>query len=220
MSDQKLTNQSLVEVLNWRYAVKKFDAARPVSSADWQTLEESLLLAPSSYGLQPYKFVVVTNPQVKSELLPHAYNQPQIVDASHLVVFAAKNDLTEADIDDYINRVVETRGTPREMLEDYAAMMKGFQKMLEANGLMQAWTARQAYVPLGFLLESAALLGIDACPMEGIDPNAFTQILKLDEEGYTAVAVCALGYRDAQNDWLAPLAKVRLPRERIVRDIS
>lgn len=161
--------------------------------------------------------MVVTDPKMKQELLPHAYTQSQITDCSHLVVFGAKNDLTEGDIDDYVNLIAETRRMPREALAGYEAAMKNFRKTAEDNGFIKVWTAKQTYLPLGFLLESAALLGVDACPMEGFNAEEFTRVLGLDKEGYAAVAICALGFRDTENDPFAPLAKVRKPREQIVR---
>ena len=214
MNNELPTNETILEQLNWRYAVKTFDPAGKISDEDWQTLEQSLILAPSSFGLQPYKFIVITEQKLKEQLLPAAWNQSQITDCSHLVVVAAKNTLTEADIDHYLDRVIEVRGVPRETLSDYDKMMKGFQKTAQEQGWSGAWTARQAYIALGFLLETAAFLKIDACPMEGFEPSKFNEILGLED--YSATAICALGYRDEENDWLAKMPKVRFPKDELI----
>ncbi|HXG84433.1 MAG TPA: NAD(P)H-dependent oxidoreductase [Pyrinomonadaceae bacterium] len=213
-SNKQVSNETILEQLNWRYAVKKFDAAKKVSDADWNTLEQSLILAPSSYGLQPYKFIVVTDENLKKELTPAAYGQTQIADCSHLVVIAYKKVLTDADVEHFVDRIVEVRGTPREQLADYENTMKGAAKQMVEDGKIETWNSRQAYIALGFLLETAALLGIDACPMEGFHPAEFDRILGLTD--YSAVVLCPLGYRDAANDYMANQAKVRFPKEELI----
>jgi nitroreductase len=209
-------NETILEQLRWRYAVKGFDKNKKVSEEDWEVLENSLILAPSSYGLQPYKFIVVTDDELREKLRPACYGQSQITDSSHLVILAAKKDLTEQDIEEYVELIQETRGTPREMLEDYIGMMKGTQQSLTENGQATAWSQRQVYIALGFLLETAAILGIDACPMEGFEPAKVDEILDLD--GYTATVLCTVGYR-AEDDWLAELDKVRFPKEKLIERI-
>jgi nitroreductase len=194
----KISTETILEQLNWRYAVKTFDASKKVSDADWNTLEQSLILAPTSYGLQPFKFVVVTGQEMKEKLRPAAYGQAQITDCSHLVVVTYKKTLSDADIEHYVDRLVEIRGTPREMLGDYVNMMKGSAKGATEGGYIETWNSRQAYLALGFLLETAALLEIDACPMEGFNPAQFN------------------GYRDAEKDWLAALPKVRFPESELI----
>ena len=215
ISDGKtVSNETIIEQLNWRYAVKKFDAGKKISDADWKVLEDSLVLAPSSYGLQPYKFIVVTDENLRKELTPAAYGQTQIADASHLVVVAYKKTLTDADVEHFVDRIVEVRSQPRESLKDYEDTMKGTAKKNADEGTIETWNSRQAYLALGFLLETAALLNIDACPMEGFNPAEFDRILGLKD--YSAVALCTLGYRDAENDWLANLPKVRFPKEELI----
>lgn len=213
-----MTNEELIEKLNWRYAVKRFDASKKISLDDWQTLEDALVLSPSSYGLQPWKFYVVTDENVKKELQPHAWNQPQIVEASHLVVIAAKKDASAEDIEKYINRVIEVRGTKREDLEMLKGMMLNSQKMAIENGFVNEWSARQCFIALGNLLTSAAVLGIDACPMEGFLPAEFDRVLGITEEGFGSVVVCAIGYR-SEDDWLSKLPKVRYENSEIVKHI-
>jgi nitroreductase len=217
MSEKLNGKETILNQLKWRYAVKKFDPAKKVSDEDWETLEQSLLLAPSSYGLQPYKFIVVTDDAKKEELKPAAWGQSQITDSSHLVVIAYKKSLSDKDIEEFVNLIVETRGTPREMLAEYEGMMKNSAKQATEGGYIETWNSRQAYIALGFLLETAAILGIDACPMEGFDAAKFNEILGLED--YSAVALCAIGYRDAENDWLAGLPKVRFPKSDLIQKI-
>ncbi len=215
MKDANRTvNERILEQLNWRYAVKKFDAGKKISDADWDTLEHSLILAPSSYGLQPYKFVVITDENLKKELMPAAYGQTQIADCSHLVVVAHKKVLTDADVEHFVERIVEVRNTPPDSMKDYENTMKATAKKNLDEGTIETWNSRQAYLALGFLLETAALLEIDACPMEGFIPAEFNRILGLED--YSSVVVCALGYRDRENDWMANLPKVRFPKEELI----
>lgn len=212
--NNRVSNEAILEQLNWRYAVKKFDATKKVSDADWNTLEQSLVLAPSSYGLQPYKFIVVTDDELKKELTPAAYGQTQIADCSHLVVIAYKKVLTDADVTHFVDRIVEVRGTPREGLAEYEETMKGAAKKQVVDGTIETWNSRQAYITLGFLMETAALLNIDACPMEGFHPGEFDRILGLTD--YTSVVLCPIGYRDAANDYIVNEAKVRFPKEELI----
>ena len=215
--NQEISREKVLELLNWRYAVKKFDAAKKVSDEDWNVLEDSLILAPSSYGLQPYKFIVVTDENLKKELSPAAYGQTQIADCSHLVVVAYKKVFTDADVDHFVERNMELRHQPHEALADYENIIKGSAKKAIADGTIETWNSRQAYIALGFLLETAALLGIDACPMEGFNPAEFNRILGLED--YSAVALCAVGYRNEEKDYLANLPKVRLPKEELIERI-
>ncbi len=214
-----MTNEELIEQLKWRYAVKRFDANRKISDADWKTLETALILSPSSYGLQPWKFYVVTDETVKKKLQAHAWNQPQIVEASHLIVIAAKKDANPADIEKYINRVIEVRGTKREDLEILKGMMLSSQKMASENNFLNEWAARQCFIALGVILTATAMLGIDACPMEGFLPQEFDRVLGIDQEGYAATVVCAVGYRNKEQDWLSKLPKVRYENGEVVKHI-
>lgn len=209
--------ENILEKLNWRYATKAYDPTKRISGEDWKILEESLLLAPSSYGLQPYKFFVITDQATKEKLKPAAWGQSQITDSSHLVVFAYKKDLTDADVEEFVDRIVEVRGVSRESLQDYENVMKDSAKKARDGGYIETWNSRQAYIALGFLLQTAALLGIDATPMEGFVPEQFNEILGLKD--YSAVALCALGYRDEEKDWLANLPKVRFPKEKMIETV-
>ncbi|MBI3132569.1 MAG: NAD(P)H-dependent oxidoreductase [Acidobacteria bacterium] len=207
--------ETLLDALHWRYATKVFDPARAISVTDWQALEDSLVLTPSSYGLQPYKFIVVTDPVLKAQLRPVSWGQSQITDASHLVVFLARNTMTEAYVDGYIDRVAEVRGVAKGDLAGYRDLMVGNLVENRVGLNIPEWTARQAYLAFGQLMQTAALMGIDACPIEGLDPKAYDQILGLEGGDYRAVAVCALGYR-SDADKYAALPKVRQRAEALI----
>lgn len=203
---------TLLENLSWRYAVKKFDPSKAIPADTWNALERAALLAPSSYGLQPWRFVVVRDPALRVKLREVSWNQPQITDASHLLVLARKATMTPADVDRYVDRIVEVRGGDRAALADFRGMMLGTVTSPTFNA--DVWTARQVYIALGFFLASAAQLGVDACPMEGFDAEAYDRILNLPAQGYKATVVATAGYR-ASDDWLAGLAKVRFPAEQV-----
>jgi nitroreductase len=204
----------IIKNLNWRYATKKFDAKRHLSADDLATLKNVLHLAPSSFGLQPWKFFVIGDPDVRKKLQPAAFNQPQIVEASHLVVLAARKGLSAADVERHIGRIATTRGTSVESLQEIKQRMLGFVTGMPPE-FIDAWAARQVYIALGVLLTSAAMLGIDACPMEGFEPPKFDEILGLGSHGYTAVVLCALGYRSAE-DHYAKAPKVRHPAHEVI----
>ena len=217
LGKKKATNEEIIEQLNWRYAAKAYDKTKKISAEDWETLEQSLILAPSSFGLQPWKFIVVTDDELKEKLKPAAHGQGQVTDSSHLVVFAYKKTLTDADVEHFVDRIVEVRGVPRESLADYENWMKNSAKQAVDGGYIETWNSRQVYIALGFLLQTAALLGIDASPMEGFDPAQFNEILGLTD--YSAVVLAAVGYRDAEKDWLANLPKVRFSKEELIQTI-
>lgn len=193
--------------LNWRYTTKKFDPARKVSEEDFKSLLEVLRLAPSSYGLQPWKFVVVRDVPLRNRIKIHAHGQAQVVDASHLIVFCALRSMDVEYIGKYISRIAEIRGVERKLLEGYERSMQGFLKS-QTPQEMSEWMKRQVYIPLGILLAECARRKIDACPMEGFDVSGVDKDLGLEEEGATAIALCAVGYR-AADDRYAGLKKVR-----------
>ena len=197
----------LIDRLQWRYATKAFDAGRNIPADQWSTIERALVLAPSSYGLQPWRAVVVADPAVRQQLLPLSYGQRQVVDASHLLVLAAKVAPDAAMVDKYVARTAVVRGVPVEKLAGFRQMMVGSIAAKDARGA-DDWCARQAYLALGVLLTTVANLGIDACPMEGIDPAGYDRVLGLREQGYAATVVTALGYR-SPDDRNATMPKVR-----------
>lgn len=209
-----ITSQQLLERLNWRYATKQFDPERKISAEDWATLEEALRLSPSSGGLQPWKFIVVTDPDMRGKLLPVSFGQPQITAASHLVVFASKNNFSEADVDAFINHTVTTRSVSVESLATYRNMLVGGIVASMDEPARNAWARNQTYISLGILLASAAMLGIDACPMEGFDRAQYDEILGLKKEGFASAVIATLGYR-ASSDKYAQATKVRFPKEKV-----
>ncbi len=164
-----INSKQLLDQLNWRYATKEFDPKRKISAEDWATLETALQLTPSSGGLQPWKFIVVTDPAVRAKLVPASYGQEKVSTASHLVVFASKNNFSEADVDAHLNNVAKTQGIPVETLAPLRGMLVGGIVKAQDEAARNAWARNQAFIALGNLLTSAALLGIDACPMEGFD---------------------------------------------------
>jgi nitroreductase len=215
---QTQTPEALEAQLGWRYAVKKFDASYTIPAAQWSALEKSLLLSPSSFGLQPWKFVIVTDPAVKAKLLPLSWNQPQITTASHLVVFAAKSSVQVADADKLIDRMVQVRGTPREALQGYRDMMAGFIQTPPPGFDARAWAAKQCYIALGVFMTAAATLGIDTCPMEGINPAGYDEVLGLGKDGYATVVVATAGRR-APDDKSQSFKKVRYEAGEIIRHV-
>ena len=213
-----VSNETLISQLNWRYATKKFDTAKKISDADWKTLETSLVLTPSSFGIQPWKFLVVTNPAIRQKLVPASWNQTQPVECSHFVVFAVRKNLGADHIDRYIARIAEVRGGAVDTLAGFKNIMLGSLKQAADKGYLDQWQTHQVYIALGNFMTSAALLGIDACPMEGIEPLKYDEILGLTGTDHATVVTCAAGYR-AADDKYASLAKVRFPADQVIQRI-
>jgi nitroreductase len=213
-----MDSQDLLKALEWRYATKVFDPNKKIPADIWQTLERALVLTPTSYGLQPYKFLIISDPAKRAELVPHSWGQKQVVDASHFVVFTAKMKMTEADVDKLIRRTVEIRKLPADALNAYRGMMLGDVVNGPRGKIAHEWATRQTYIALGNLMTCAAVLGVDACPMEGLVPAEYDKVLNLAGTGYATVVACALGYRSA-DDKYAKLAKVRYDTKEIVRHI-
>ncbi|TAN45405.1 MAG: NAD(P)H-dependent oxidoreductase, partial [Rhodospirillales bacterium] len=176
-SSQTISPDALLHQLEWRYATKQFDAARKIAPETWMALEETLVLTPSSYGLQPYKFIVVTDPDLKAELRTASWGQSQIEDASHLVVFAIKKAMGEDHIERYVERIAQVRAVSKESLEGFKGFMVGNLVNGPVAATIDQWAARQAYIALGNFMTSAALLGVDTCPLEGLDPAAYDAVL-------------------------------------------
>lgn len=208
----------LITQLNWRYATKQYDPTRRISAADWAALEEALVLSPSSLGLQPWAFLVVDDPAVRAQLMLASCGQSQIVEASHLVVFATKVSLDEADVDAHVRRTAEVRGLPVESLAGLRsmAMRSIVQGMTGAE--RRGWATNQAYIALGNLVTSAALLGVDATPMEGFERHRYDELLGLKARGLTTAVIATLGYR-AAGDKYATTPKVRFSREQVVQHV-
>lgn len=205
----------LISALRWRYATKAFDPARRIEPATWQALEQALLLTASSYGLQPWKFLVITDPALRAELRPHSWNQSQITDCSHLVVLLSKRAITPADADRLIATTAEARGLEPSALDGYRQMIQVDLIEGPRSQQIENWAARQVYIALGNLLSSAALLGVDTCAIEGFSPAEYDRILGLESGDYRSCVVCACGYRSA-DDRYARLAKVRYPASDLI----
>jgi nitroreductase len=210
--------QQLLNALQWRYATKVFDATRKIPADVWQTLERALVLTPTSYGLQPYRFLVINDPVKRAELLPHSWNQKQVVDASHFVVFTARTKITGADVNKLITRTSDIRKIPPESLNFYRDLMLGDVVNGPRGKTAHEWAARQTYIALGNLMTCAAVLGVDTCPMEGLDPAEYDRVLGLNGSGYATVVACALGYR-APTDKYASLPKVRYEAKELVQQV-
>ena len=215
MPHAPISTDTLIARLNWRYATKSFNPGKKIAAADWSSLEDALVLSPSSYGMQPYRFLVITDPALRETLVPASWNQRQPAECSHYVVFAVRTANSVSDVDEYMARIAEVRGGTADALG-------GFKKMLVADvvdgdrGKAAAeWAARQAYIALGNFMTAAALLGIDTCPMEGFIPARYDEILGLREKGLTAAVACAAGYR-SDDDKYASLPKVRFPANKLI----
>lgn len=207
--------ENLLAPLRWRYAVKTFDPGRRIAPVIWDALEQALVLTPSSFGLQPWHFLVITDRGLRESLMPHAWGQRQVVDCSHFVVFCIRSRLGEPDIDRHVRRTSEVRGTTIEKLSGFRRIM--MESLLE-GGLpvgVDEWSARQVYIALGNFMTAAALLGVDTCPMEGFEPARFDEILGLGPRGLASAVACAAGYR-SPDDRHAALPKVRFPAEQVI----
>ena len=208
--------KQLLDALQWRYATKVFDATKKIPADVWSALEQSLVLTPTSYGLQPYHFLIVQDAAKRAELLPNSWGQKQVVDCSHFIVFTARTEMKEADVDRFVKRSAEVRGVPAESLAAYRGMMLGDVVNGPRGKIAHEWAARQCYIALGNLMTAAAVLGVDACPMEGINPPEYDKILGLAGTGYKTVVALALGYR-AASDKYASLAKIRFETSELVK---
>jgi len=205
---------SILDSLKWRYATKKFDSSKKLTAQQLDLLLEASNLTASSYGLQPFQILVVENPEIREKLKAAAYGQAQVTDASQVVIFAAKSNLSIADVDSYMQLISKVRNVPIDGLNDFKAMLAGTISSRAPEALTQ-WAARQAYIALGTLLATAALEKIDACPMEGFDNAQFDEILGLKAKNLTSVVMATVGFR-ADDDAYQHYAKVRRPLSDIV----
>lgn len=210
-----ISADTVVSQLQWRYAVKKFDPTKKIDAPTWQALEQALILSPSSYGLQPWRFLVVTASDVKSQMPALSWNQAQPQDCSHMVVFTARENLDAAYLDNYIAYTESSRGLA-------PGTLAGFRKMLassvESMHSHFDWNCRQVYIALGQLMAAAAMVGVDSCPMEGISAEGYDKLLGLSGSGYRTVVGCALGYRDP-SDAYASAKKVRFATEMVLQRV-
>jgi nitroreductase len=207
------TMKTPVDALRWRYATKKFDSNKKISADTWKQIQDAMLLTPSSYGLQPWKFVVVTDQSVKEKLVPVAMGQRQPADCSHFIVICRLDQLSEQHVNDYVNDMAAKRGAPPESLQGFRDLLQNFRGGMPEEKLAD-WMSRQCYIALGNLMTSAALLGVDNGPMEGFDKEKMDEALDLPAKGARSVVCCALGYRDA-DDKYSQMAKVRFDASRV-----
>ncbi|WP_320052482.1 NAD(P)H-dependent oxidoreductase [uncultured Acetobacteroides sp.] len=201
----------LLNALSWRYATKRMNGQK-VPSEKVEPILESIRLSASSFGLQPYRVIVVDDPALKAKIHESACQQPQIVEASHLLVFASWKTITPEHIDSYISLVAKERNMPVEELAQFDGMLKDFLASRTQERL-SAWATRQAYIGLGTGLIAAAMEQIDATPMEGFNTTEMDKVLGLDKTNLQSVAILALGYRDTANDYLVNQKKVRVSKE-------
>lgn len=209
----------LLQKLQWRYATKQMDPSKPVPAEKVERILEAIRLTASSSGLQPYEVIVVTNPQVREQIKPHAWNQGQITDCSHLLVFAAWDNYTADRINMMFDLVNDVRGFKNEGWENYRQMLLGNYPQRDAETNYHH-AARQAYIGLGSALIAAAYEGVDSTPMEGFDPAKVDEILKLRERGLRSVILLPLGYRAAEGDWLVNLKKVRRAKDKFITEVK
>lgn len=207
----------VLDRLNWRFATKAFDPEKKIADELWDEVEESLVLTPSSFGLQPWKFIVITDQAVKDKLLEHSWNQGQVTSCSHLVVLTALRDISESDVDKLIIDTHQKRGGELAALDQYKGMMNGFMSQMSSEQ-KYSWSRNQVYIALGQLMTVASMLEIDACPMEGITPSMYDEILGLEGGRYGTVLACPMGYR-SDDDKYGTLAKVRYSKDEIVEHI-
>jgi len=186
--------------LEWRYATKQFDPTKHLTTEQLDHILRAVNLAPSSYGLQPFRVIVVDNKELRNKLKQAAWGQPQVTDASHLIVFAAHNNLTEADVDEFLHRIAQVTGVSQQSLKEYGNGIKG-----KVNNFSKEerfiWASKQCYIALGFLLAACANMHIDACPMEGFEPAKFDDILGLKEKNLRSVVMATVGYRSTEDQY-------------------
>lgn len=211
----RVDNEVLHSQMNWRYACKKFDSTKKIREADWNILAESLRLSASSYGLQPWKFLVIQDPVLRQQLLPLSWGQTPVTDSSHFVVFTYKEKMDEAHIDKFIETTAQVRGVDAATLEGYKKMMIGDLVKGPRSETINWWAQRQSYLAMGTLLTTAALMEIDTLPMEGLDPAGYDKVLNLVGSGWKTVAAVACGYRAADDKYQSN-KKVRFEMKDVV----
>lgn len=204
----RVDNEIIFKQLNWRYACKKFDTTKKIREADWNILAESLRLSASSYGLQPWKFIVVQTPELRQKLLPLSWGQTPVTDASHFIVLTYNEKLDEADITKFVSQTAKVRGVDPQTLDGYKNMTIGDLVKGPRAQTINWWAQRQTYIAMGSFLTTAALMEIDTLPMEGLDPAGYDKALGIEGSGYKTVAAIACGYR-AEDDKYQHAKKVR-----------
>lgn len=209
---------SFLQNLNWRYATKKYDTSKKLKQAELDQILEAIRMAPSSNGFQPYDVIVVNNVDLREKLKAAAYNQAQVTEAPHFLVFAAWDNITEHNLGKVFDVLAEVRGSNEVLTERRKSSIAGFAAKSTEVNFQHA--AQQAFIGLGFALAAAAELKIDASPMGGFDPAKFDEILGLKARGLRSVVVLGLGHRDAANDWLVNLKKARRPKSEMIIEMN
>ena len=207
-----------IKNLEWRYAVKKFDENKSLSTAQINILKEAFNLTATSYGLQPVKMVVVKNKEIQQQLVAHSWNQPQVLQASHVLVLCIPKEYSKEDVEAYFSLVKKIRNTPDEILNPFKEMLTS-SIANKTQEELTSWNKNQAYIALGNLMTVAANEQIDSCPMEGFIPEKYDEILKLDKYNLTSVLVLPVGFR-AEDDYMKDLQKVRKSTHDVVIEIS
>lgn len=212
-----LSPDQLLSAFNWRYATKAFDPTRKITDHDWQTLLEALRLSPSSFGLQPWHFLSISTPQIRETLLPHTWGQQQIIDCSHYLVLCTRTDIDVAFVEEFIASTAEIRGVTIESLQGYRDVVVDFITTMTQEERV-AWCTRQTYLALQRLMDAAALLGLDTCPIEGFLAAEYNQVLDLTARDLTASVCCAVGYRSTEDKY-AELPKSRYPLAKVFSEV-
>lgn len=212
-----LAPAGLLSALEWRYAAKSFDPTKKIPGDVWAALEKALVLTPSSYGLQPWRFLVIQDEPIRERLRVASWNQRQVTECSHYVVMAQRLKIDEEYVDRYLASISATRNVPLESLAGLRKSIVGDVVHGLRSKQIQEWAARQVYIALGNFMTAAAVVGVDACPMEGFEPAKYDEILGLPEAGFSATVACAAGYRNPA-DRFAAFQKVRFPVSDIVEN--
>lgn len=205
--------QELLTQLNWRYATKVFDPNKKLTQEEIEYLLDAIQLSPSSYGLQAWRCLVITDMETRKKLRTVSFNQPQITDSSCLFVFCSKNDIDEKYVENYFHLISQTRNVDLSKLEAFQKTVKS-SVVNHTEESKAVWLGKQVYLALGLLLTTCAINGYDACPMEGFQKDQYDTILNLKEKGLASQVLCTVGYR-SETDSLSKMKKVRFPKEEL-----
>lgn len=207
--------KNITEALMWRYATKKFDTNKKLNDETLNQILEAGRLSPSSFGLQPWKFILVENTELRAKLREAGYDQVQITEASHVLIIASRNDLSEDYVDNYMKSTALAQNVTVDTLSEFKSYLMNTISSKPNAEVIKNWNARQVYISLGIMLETAALLEVDTCPMEGFENAKYDELLGLNELGYSSVVMLTLGYRDESDESLKR-AKSRFGTEEII----
>lgn len=212
-----MKNEEIIKALNWRYATKIFNPSKIVSDEDLNTILESARLSPSSNGVEMWKFLVIKNKEIREKLRAVSYDQPKVTDASHLIVITYRTDSSENLVKERIERTAKIQNDDPSQLTGLKTMLDGSVAQKINDGSLECWVRAQSYIPLGIMIETAALLGVDAGPMEGFQPNEVDEVLGLKEKNLKSITMLALGYRGDDPAGLRP--KIRREFNEVVEFI-